>query len=524
VRYVILFAGLLAAANGCARKARDDAGLSSPSASSFASPPPAASSVAAAETPSPRVLPSPPIRRIVALFTSDEHGWILPHGAKGGALVLLQHWLKNENYCLAAKPGACDHSETFSLSGGDNWTGPAISSYFGGKPMAETMRDLGFSAVALGNHELDFGQQGLIENAAIQGSFLSANVRQAEGRPPLPLRPYVVFERNAVRVGVVGLTTKTAPTFLLPDATEGLSFEDEEQALARVIPDVWNAGADVVIVLAHVCPDLMKQIVASHPEWNVAFVGAGHCHSLKSLAAGKVPVLEPAAELTWYARVRMTVDLSRPARDRLVHIDPLLVELGELPPASQWAEPVQSLHARAEDWKTRTDEALGEVVGHSAGGMTRASIAMVQWILGAWRKKTGADVALMSKYDLRQNLPPGPVHLRDLWDILPNNNKLVSMKLTGRDLSAEAERCKPLLHGMRRVNGAWLLSNGAKLEPDATYTVVAPDDAFAGGGGFTLREHSSDAQVGADWREPVVQWTKEHKSSPGIPLEVLVFR
>jgi 5'-nucleotidase / UDP-sugar diphosphatase len=522
VRYAPLVIGLLAVGCGCTRKTPVPSGSAAPTASSAEVP--VAPSQSVASPPSARVLPAQPVRRITALFTSDEHGWVLPHGGKGGALVLLQHWLKNEGYCLASEPGACDPAETFALSAGDNWTGPALSSYFAGKPMAETMHALGYAATALGNHELDFGQQTLIDNAAIQGPFLSANLLQAEGRTPLPVHPFVVIERNAVRIGIVGLTTRSTPTFLLPSCSEGLTFEDEEQTLARVVPEVWKAGADVVIVLAHVCPDLMKQIVVSHPDWNLAFVGAGHCHSLKSLMAGKVPVLEPAAELTWYARVRMTVDLSRPQQERLTHVDPLLVELGALPPPSLWADPVRELHTRTQEWKARTDEALGEVVGYSAGGMTRASMAMVHWILGAWRKQTGADVAFMSKYDLRQNLPPGEVRARDLWDILPNNNKLVTMRLTGQDLTANAECCKALLDGMKRVNGTWVLSSGRKVEPAATYLLVAPDDAFSGGGGFSLREHASDVQFGADWREPVVQWSKEHKTTPGTPLELLVFR
>lgn len=424
--------------------------------------------------------------------------------------------------CIEPEPGACDASQAFALSGGDNWTGPAISSYFAGRPMAETMRKLGYSAFALGNHELDFGQQTFAQNAAIQGTFLSANLRMTDAA--LPVRPFVIFERNAVRIGVVGVTTVETPKFLPPSAVQGLTFDDEEQALARVIPEVWNAGADVVILLAHVCPDVVKPIVARHPEWNLAFATAGHCHALKLLSAGKVPIVEPAAELNWYARIAMTVDLSRPRHDRLVRVRPSLVQLGRMPVATLWTQPVRDLQEHIQGWRAKTNEALGEVVGFCTAGMRRESPVMVRWILGAWRRQTNADVALMSRYEMRQNLPRGPVRARDLWDILPLDNRLVVMKLTGRDLVANAECCSPLIDGMRRVKDKWVLRSGKKVEPEASYVVVAPDDAFHGATGFSMHEHASEVQFGSDWREPVLQWTREHRSSPGVPLELIVAR
>jgi len=45
---------------------------------------------------------------------------------------MLSQWLTTEKYCRPDKPGACEESDTLALSGGDNWTGPAISSFFRG--------------------------------------------------------------------------------------------------------------------------------------------------------------------------------------------------------------------------------------------------------------------------------------------------------------------------------------------------------------------------------------------------------
>lgn len=450
---------------------------------------------------------------------------MLPHVTKGGgAAALLQQWVRSEKHCLPDHPGGCEDATTLAISGGDNWTGPAISSVALGKPMAEIMHSIGYVASAMGNHELDFGQANFADNARIQGcDFLSANVHWAEGHTPLPVKPFVIVRRNQVRIGVIGLSTTSTPTHLLPTSSEGLTFEDEEQTLARVVPEVWKAGADAVVITAHVCPDVMQAIVGKHPEWNIAFVGAGHCHSLKSLMAGKVPVLEPAAELTWYVRVPITVDLARPQQERLLSVQPQLVELGSLPSPAELTAPVKTLQADIQKWKASSDEKLGQVIGFSGQGITRESPAMVKWLLGAWRKQLHADVAIMNRHGMRQDLTPGEVHVSSVWDILPFENKIVTLKLTGQYLVENATCCHGLIDGMKLINKAWVLSDGRKVDPAASYVVVTPDYAFFGGSGFRFKDQATDVQFGTDWRDSIVEWMKAHKSTRGQPLETLVF-
>jgi 2',3'-cyclic-nucleotide 2'-phosphodiesterase (5'-nucleotidase family) len=464
-----------------------------------------------------------PIRQLTVLYTSDEHGWMLPHGARGGSVALLHQWLATENHCVADRAGGCEGAATLALSGGDNWTGPAISSYFQGRPMAEAMRAMGYSASALGNHELDFGQPSLAANAKLQGyDFLAANVRWTEAISAPPVRPFSMVVRNGVRVGVVGIATSTTPSHLVPSATEGLSFGDEEAGLGDGISKAWAAGADVVVVVAHVCSGLLHEVISRHPDWRVSFAGGGHCHERKTLQAGATPVIEVGSELRWYARIPITVDLSRPQRDRVTSAQASLVEVGTSPTPAQLAPQAQRLHEQVERWKAAVDEQLGEVLGYSETGMERESPAMVRWLLGAWRRQLGADVALLNRYGMRQALEPGEVRARDLWGILPFQNKLVVMKLSGRDLLDNAQCCNGLLDGMQQRNNAWVLSDGRAVRPDATYVVVTADYAFLGGSGFRFRTQAREPQFGVDWREPIVQWMRANQSSRQQPLEKVV--
>ena len=63
-------------------------------------------------------------RRIVILYTNDEHGWMEPTATTGGAAGLMGLWRQQENYR--------EDEPYLIISGGDMWTGPAISTWLKG--------------------------------------------------------------------------------------------------------------------------------------------------------------------------------------------------------------------------------------------------------------------------------------------------------------------------------------------------------------------------------------------------------
>ena len=73
-------------------------------------------------------------------------------------------------------------------------------------PIVRAMNLVGYDAMAVGNHEFDFGLERL-ERSRREARFpwLSANTSDADGEPALP--PYAVLEVGGVRVGILGLVT-----------------------------------------------------------------------------------------------------------------------------------------------------------------------------------------------------------------------------------------------------------------------------------------------------------------------------
>jgi 2',3'-cyclic-nucleotide 2'-phosphodiesterase (5'-nucleotidase family) len=477
---------------------------------------------------------------VTILYTADEHGWIQPIIDKesgllrGGAAEILSHWIAHEGHCPGPGPSgtalgnaACADPPTLLLSGGDNYTGPAISSFYGGEPMAEAMSRMGYAASAFGNHEFDFGREQFLKNRARGGfPYLAANLQvKSDAKARLDIAPYAVFYRRGVKIGVVGIATVTTLIDAAASHFEGMDFSAEEPALDRAITQAWSAGSDAVIVIAHECPDKLDPIVAKHPEWGISFVGAGHCHKTASKMAGKVPILAPGWRLAKYARVRLTIDKSKPARSRVIGVDPEIVEVSRpidaaLTPATTPA-PDPVIEARRAAWQRRLDETLGEAIGFTSSGIEQRSSEMGRWVANAWRHELGTDVAVVNEGALRQSVPKGPITKATVYSVLPFDNKLVICTITGKDLMDALSNQETITSGLvRSPAGGYALTSGAAIEPNRRYTVATIDFLYYGGSGFMFKKQDPrPKETGLDWRTPVIEWTKRQQTTPEAPLE-----
>ena len=150
-------------------------------------------------------------------YTNDEHGWLEATDDSDGAAGLAGLWKTEEGY---------DGSDNFLiLSGGDNWTGPAVSTWFEGEPMVDVMNALEYDASAIGNHDFDFTVTVLEERLEqMNFPFLAANIiEKASGEIPSFVKPYIIKEINGVKLGIIGLASLSTPFTTFPKNVEDFS-------------------------------------------------------------------------------------------------------------------------------------------------------------------------------------------------------------------------------------------------------------------------------------------------------------
>src|SRR5207302_5093235 len=130
--------------------------------------------------------------RIQLLHTDDIHGHLDYDTVKSGTNSFNQGGMAT----LAAQVSALRArapQRTLLVDGGAAWPGPFISNADKGEAITKAMSLMRYDAMAVGNHDLDWGQDVLAQRAKeATFPFLGANVVDASGKIPAYLTPYVV--------------------------------------------------------------------------------------------------------------------------------------------------------------------------------------------------------------------------------------------------------------------------------------------------------------------------------------------
>lgn len=151
------------------------------------------------------------------------------------------------------------------VDAGDAFQGLPLSNHDEGAAMAEAMKEAGYDAMAVGNHEFDFGQ-----NVAIGYQdktcfpVLSANTVYADSQE-LVFLPSTNIASQGYNLGVVGVTTPETATKTHPNNVENIEFlspiDTTVDEINRLIEDQTTIE-DAFIVLSHLGVD-----ATTNEEW-----------------------------------------------------------------------------------------------------------------------------------------------------------------------------------------------------------------------------------------------------------------
>jgi 2',3'-cyclic-nucleotide 2'-phosphodiesterase (5'-nucleotidase family) len=446
------------------------------------------------------VPPSQPAeaQTLTILYTNDEHGWMEGMEAGEGAAELMGLWQEQEGYSL-------EDGRYLILSGGDMWTGPAISTWFDGESMVEVMNAMGYDAAAIGNHEFDFGLEQLqVRLAQAEFPVLSANLRYAaDGTTPIDLGilPYAIIPADGASVGVIGLTTTRTPRTTNPNNVAAFVFLDYETAVREIYPQVKAEGADVVVVNAHACRDEIEALATAVSDLDIQLIGGGHCNELFAKERGDIVVMEGGYHMGSYAHATFAIDPETGAVT--------VVAYGT--EQNQGGTAVPEIAAIVGKWHDAAAEELSVVIGYTEEGFGRRSPEMQALITDAWLAGyPAADAAITNLGGMRADIPPGDITLESIITVMPFDNVLIAVTLSREQLVDVLNFARDdAISGAFRQNGDWLLDKtGEPVDPAAAYTLLVNDFMYAGGDGYDLlARFDPDAyNTAIDWRQPVIDW------------------
>ncbi len=449
------------------------------------------------------------LRQITILYTNDEHGWMSGTEPGSGAAELMGLWRDEEGY---------QNDDNFVLlSGGDMWTGPAISTWFQGASMAEVMNAMGYRAAAIGNHEFDFGLDTLAELAAASTfPFVSANIRyKADGSIPtdIGIQPYTIITVNDIRIGITGLTTTSTPRTTNPVNVTEFDFIEYETALRDIVPQIEAEGVDLIFVPAHICEDEMRPLANQVADLGIDLLGGGHCNELFDDQVGEMILLEGGTTLGSYAYATLQFDLDAGE----------LVEVSTGVRNNVGGTAVTDIQSIVTNWQVEADKELNRVIGYSENGIARRSTQMQNLITESWLwGYPTADVAVTNWGGMRADVLPGDITLADVVTFMPFENVIVDLSLTGEQLINLLEANSATAGGVHRANFEWILNEtGAPIDADAIYSVLVNDFMYAGGDEYTfLADYDPNGyNTAINWRQPVIDWIEAQDSTSDNPID-----
>ena len=441
-------------------------------------------------------------RQIVILYTNDEHGWMEPCESSAGAAGMMGLWREKEGYT--------ENGPFLILSGGDMWTGPAISTWFNGQSMAEVMNAMDYTAAAIGNHEFDFKVEGLKERLEQSNfPFLAANIQEkATGNIAEFAVPYIVKEVNNVKVGIIGLASVKTPTTAFPDFVQDYDFTAYDEALVEYLPKVRQDGAELIIVVGHICEREMRDIASTAAQFDIPVIFGGHCHEIVNDTIAGVTIVEANCNMINYARVEILFDNTA---DKVMSIKKnVYPNIGGTPDIE-----VESIVSY---WQGLRDEALSEVIGYVTQTIAQHSDAMYNMISDSWLfSYPTADISITNTGGIRQSIPAGDIQLATIVGVLPFENNIVQLELNGTELEDCLSSGGLVVGGMTTIGG-YSLSDGTPIYSDTVYSVLTTDYLYSSREEFKLYD-TEPYSTSIHWRQPVIDWIKSLNTSASNPLD-----
>ena len=315
------------------------------------------------------------------------------------------------------------------LDAGDNFQGTAVSGMTRGASQIKLLNILHPDAVTLGNHEFDYGWQNIDSLMRFKTMFdvVNANITFNDGREFSP--PYLIKQIGSLRIAIIGLITDNLVNLTLPQKMIGLKVNTCAKTLRKFLPEIRKAKPDLIIVLSHIGVEADVELAMEFPEVDL-FVG-GHSHTplFEPRKVGRSIIVQAGSRGQFVGDLELDIDSKG---DSVISYSGRLIETKNVGITADPAitEQVQLIEAPVE-------ARLGETIGILEKDWTvphGESSNLASFEATVFREELGAAIGVINFGGLRKTLLAGPITMRDIYEINPFGNDMVTFAVTGAEI------------------------------------------------------------------------------------------
>jgi len=403
---------------------------------------------------------------------------------------------------------------------GDFLQGNTTGAISKGQYIIDIMKCMDYAAVTLGNHEFDYGiprMKMLLDQ--LGAPIVSANFYDVAEQQPVYM-PYMIYQYGNRKVAFVGATTPETmklEAYAFYDTNGGLEYDLRPttfyQVIQQTVDDARAKGADYVVVLSHVGETSQSMGFNSHLMVNntrgIDVVLDGHSHEIfedakaTNLDGKPITVTQTGTQFERIGKLVITPD---------GHLSTHLLMPADIPYANARVKAVTDSINEA------VKAATSKVLGHTDYRLV-VSDENKQWIIrgqetnagdlvaDAYRHALKSDIAFENGGGIRNDIMPGDITYGDIIGMLPYDNILRRVAVSGKLLKEMLTRCTalvPMLDGnfpqcsglrftihskSHRVSDIEVQKDDgsyAPLDENHTYSVTLTDYTHEGGGFFDM--------------------------------------
>ena len=441
---------------------------------------------------------------LILLHTNDFHGALLSNGGRGGAAEMAAFI----NAVKSVNP------QVLLVDAGDINTGTALANMFDAEPSIKAYNIMGYDAMTFGNHEFDGTLAKLDEQIALADfAFISSNIRRQDGSY-LGGNRYIVKQYDSFKVGIFGITTLRTKAIASPDSS--LVFINEIDAARDVVNILRNIeNVDIVIGLTHMgdvkeTDDHITSIDLAKAIDGIDIVIDGHSHSYFEAPrkAGNAWIVSSNEWGKYVGYAKLTV-----LNGKLTGFDWTPVPIG----------PSAEINAMLAPYRELADATLKEVIGNAAetfifgNRLTRyqetalgnmITDANVWYLRNVSRQQV--DFAFHNGGNMRAELPAGPITQEQILTILPFENYLYIVSMTGAQIIQLFDFIATIPQGnggfpqfsgdvrytIDKTAGSGVIRNltigGSPVDRNRVYRFCTNDYILSGGDGYVTMQNAAD--------------------------------
>jgi 2',3'-cyclic-nucleotide 2'-phosphodiesterase/3'-nucleotidase len=384
-----------------------------------------------------------------------------------------------------------------------------MSNLLYGEPVSAVFKEMGIELSAVGNHEFDWGIDRVTKWAEDGGfTFVCTNIYDKSTNQPVDwAEPFAIIEKEGVKVGFIGLATPSTAYKAKKVYVVNYEFRDPVETITEWVPKVKDAGADIVIALTHLgsFQDKEGNITGEAADLcavdGVDAVISAHTHQRVSGLVNGKPLVQAYKQGRSFAKLTFIFD----ENNKLISAEPFLDNLYAR--ADTLKDDADTL-AVYEKYEDELNPVLGKVLGKTTVELDHDRYAgpslLGEWTCEIMKDAAGVQIAMTNGGGLRVPIPAGEITAGKLYEVMPFDNTLYTMKLSGADVKANIE------HGIMNDDIGWIqiagvkatynpkaeagnritsmvLEDGTPVEMDNYYTVVTNDFMFTGGDKYDFK-------------------------------------